>query len=290
MRVPVVRVHLGQHPVGGAQIARPGGRQARAVRRRLDHHRPADLARLDPLHGCDELRREAAHEADLQDDARAPCPLDDRVAFRQVQRHRLFEEDVLAVRRGRQRELPVGEGRRGDDHRVERDLVQRLFEGGETGVDAELVAGRGQDVGHGIDQRHDLRAGHARERPRVVLADAPRADHADANWCLFHWFLHRNVDGQPASILTSDRRRHKIQLRYADLQSAARRQRRALHSSARHPSLRGSRSSVTFTDDSPLRSHDHGCNRYLRMQVIYRPSKYPCSVSCNAMYSAASLS
>ena len=36
-----------------------------------------------------------------------------------------------------------------------------------------------------------FRARNARERPRMVLADAPRADHADANWCLFHWFLHR---------------------------------------------------------------------------------------------------
>ncbi len=90
-------VDLGQHAVGRAQIARPGWRQSGAVGVGFDHHRLANLSRLDPL-GCGyEFRIEPTHKSQLEDDTVLLGDVYDLIAFLQVQRHGLFEEYVFLV-------------------------------------------------------------------------------------------------------------------------------------------------------------------------------------------------
>ena len=83
----------------------------------------------------------------------------------------------------------MGEGRRGDDHRIEIDLVQSLFQRGKTGIDAELIAGLIEDGLCRVHQGHDPGIGQV---PLDILAmqltDAASADHTNLGDT--HRFLH----------------------------------------------------------------------------------------------------
>ena len=90
-------VHFGQHAIGGAQVAGPRWWQARAVGVGLDHHGLPDLACLNSGGCSHELWIETAHETELQQHALLAGHLHDGIAFPQVERHGLFQEDVLLL-------------------------------------------------------------------------------------------------------------------------------------------------------------------------------------------------
>src|SRR5450759_3192285 len=150
--VPVMAVDLRQHAIGGAQVTRPGRRQARPVGERLDHHWPADLAGLDAL-GCGgEFGIEAAHETELEDYARALRCAYDRVTLRQAQRHRLFEEDVFPRLRRLHRQRLMRERRRGNDDCLELRVVERGLQAAKSGLrlETELLCRSQPALGHGV--------------------------------------------------------------------------------------------------------------------------------------------
>ncbi len=160
--VPVVAVDFRQHAVRAAQVARPGRRQARPVRVGFDHHRRADLAVCDALRRRREFRVEAAHETQLQDHLVLLGHRQDLVALLQVERHRFFQEDVLAVLGCQRRQRQVGGGGGGDDHRLEIRLSQRLLQAVVLGFDAKIGAGLLANFLYRLHQRHDLAAGTCR--------------------------------------------------------------------------------------------------------------------------------
>jgi hypothetical protein len=74
-------VHLGQHAIRSAQVARPGRRKAGTVGQGLDHHRLADLPGLDAAGSRHKFGIETAHEAELQENPVLAGSSDDIVAF-----------------------------------------------------------------------------------------------------------------------------------------------------------------------------------------------------------------
>ncbi len=152
------------------------GRDRLAVRERNGTH-VADLAGPDDLLGFDEGRLEAQLEAETEHlSARGLIGGDHLPRIVEVLGHRLFEEDVLPCREGREEHRLVKAGRSGDEHHIDGFSGERLLDRGigfRPAFRCRLSGPRLVRVAYGDD------FGEVLENGGITLADATAADDRD---------------------------------------------------------------------------------------------------------------
>src|SRR5689334_16473176 len=135
-------VDLSDDAIALLQVVHPRTGAARTPTSRLDNHDLTELAALKDLPGAEETVVKAAHETDLQDDARLARRLDDPAALVHGHGHRLFQEHVLAGGGCSAGHLAMQECGRDNHHRVDIALSDRLAVVGIDLPHAQLLAYR----------------------------------------------------------------------------------------------------------------------------------------------------
>jgi hypothetical protein len=123
----------------------------------LENERGADLTCFDPLHRGNVSRVVVPHEADLHAHSRPGNVPKCRVSILQIQRQRLFAQNILPSGRGRANRLGMKFVRRGDQHGVDVCPLHHFLEAGVGVFDFQFFSNlfgalRG-DVGDGNQPR-----------------------------------------------------------------------------------------------------------------------------------------
>ena len=138
----------------------------------LDEERDADARQ----HGLDGAV-ETFDVSNLEDASGCARGAYHRLAVGKGTRDRLFDEDILAGRDGRQRHFGVRRSRRDYDHRVDGvDHRRERIEGGGT----ELFGDRARAIAIEVAARDPLDRGERTQDAHVGAPQPPRARHSDA--------------------------------------------------------------------------------------------------------------